>query len=110
MSGMGGKIGRMQTCGQLEFSDRHPREPLYIASSSGPSVFDNDPAIDTVPLPVGGYLVEGMPALGGAIASAPAMIRFANRFQRKYQDLVSCLVVGESFGWRPGGEAFRLDR
>lgn len=66
--------------------DRHPREPGYIASSSSPSVFDNDPPIDTVPTPDGGFFLEGMLAHGGTIASAPAMIRFANAFHVWYQN------------------------
>jgi CubicO group peptidase (beta-lactamase class C family) len=66
--------------------DRHPREPRYIASNNGQSVFDNDPPIDTVPLPDGGFHVEAMMAHGGTIASAPAMVRFANAFHLWYQN------------------------
>lgn len=64
--------------------DRHPREPLYIPSGNANSVFDNDPPIDVVSTPYGGFYIEGMLAHGGIIASAPAMIHFANSFHAYY--------------------------
>jgi len=67
-------------------ADRHPREPRYIASGNGQSVFDNDPPIDVVPMPDGGFFIEAMLAHGGVIASAQAMIRFASMFNVGYQN------------------------
>jgi CubicO group peptidase (beta-lactamase class C family) len=64
--------------------DRHPREPRYIASNNGESVFDNDPPIDVVPVPDGGFFIEAMLAHGGVIASAQAMIHFANAYHLWY--------------------------
>ena len=63
-------------------ADRHPREPVYIASGNGPSVFDNS----TVPNPYGSFCIESMLAHGGVIASAQAMIRFANAFHVWYEN------------------------
>jgi CubicO group peptidase (beta-lactamase class C family) len=65
-------------------ADRHPREPNYIASSRGQSVFDNSDPIDVVPMPDGGFHIEAMMAHGGVIASAPAMVHFANAFHTWY--------------------------
>jgi CubicO group peptidase (beta-lactamase class C family) len=61
---------------------RNPREPGYISNNSSkvPSVFDNTQVWN----PDGGFCVENMLAHGGVIASAQAMIRFANKFHIQY--------------------------
>ncbi len=67
-------------------ADRHPREPGYVASNNGENVFDNNPPIESVPMPDGGFFIEGMLAHGGVVASAAAMVRFANAFHVWYQN------------------------
>lgn len=67
-------------------ADRDPREPRYIASTTGQSVFDNDPPIDVVPKPDGGFFIEAMLAHGGVIASAQAMVNFANAYHLWYEN------------------------
>lgn len=77
-------------------ADRHPREPRYIASGTSQNVFDNTPPIEVVPTPDGGFFIEAMLAHGGTIASAPAMIRFANMFHVWYTNsLIPAGAIGQ---------------
>ena len=67
-------------------ADRHPREPRYLSDNTSQSVFGNPVPPVLVPTPYGGFYIEGMLAHGGVIASAQAMIHFANNFHVWYQN------------------------
>jgi N-acyl-D-amino-acid deacylase len=54
-------------------SARDPREPVYLDGREGESVVDVSAA--KVRMPDGGFLLEGMDAHGGLIASAPELIK-----------------------------------
>jgi CubicO group peptidase (beta-lactamase class C family) len=66
-------------------ADTDAREPGYVGSFTGPSVFDYVAPIDQVPLQYGGYHVETMLAHGGLVASSEVMLRFGNLFSVLYQ-------------------------
>lgn len=63
------------------------REPGYVSSATGPSVYDYSAPIDNLPLPYGGYHIETMLAHGGLVASAQAMLRFGSLYSVQYQSV-----------------------
>ena len=65
-------------------ADRNPREPDYVDTSSGDSVFDYTAPIDQLPHQYGAYHLETMLAHGGLIASSQAMLRFGNLYSVFY--------------------------
>jgi CubicO group peptidase (beta-lactamase class C family) len=91
-------------------ADRHQREPLYIASNdSAPNVFDNTPPIENVPTPDGGFAIEQMMAHGGTIASAQAMLHFANAYHLWYASDQVGRPITTASPMGGGGHSGRLD-
>ncbi len=91
-------------------ADRHQREPRYMAfDTSTANVFDNTAPIQTVPAPDGGFAIEQMMAHGGTIASAQAMIHFANAYHLWYANDRIGRPITAADPMQAGGHSGRLD-